>query len=252
LWVVRFEQVASDGGRLGTIYFFLRLNQTTQPDTLSTACEAGNPKNITTFVATVHAPAMRLQPGADGSADGSWGGCYDGFRGRITLPSQPEYDFSGTGTPPYDNTNIQLLAGQVCSGERGARPWHAADRYGCWTMWEIHDADFSNVDHRDSHIDIHIVEESGNDWTLVRRAPNLPDSIHVTANSTVTWQDLRDDTGTDQFDAFYFPVIGQTHVFADCAITATTPGQVGLVIAGTDSANANSFQCVDGWSRTGP
>jgi hypothetical protein len=251
LWVIRLEQTRGSVGRLGTIYFFLRLNETTQPDS-GYACDGSSAKQITTFVASVHAPDMRLQSAADGSANGTWGGCYNLFSATISMPGEPTFELHGSASPPFDAPNIQILGPDFCSGEQRSRQWTANDRAGCWTMYRITDHDFSNVAHPDAYIDIHIREQSGNDWWVVRRSPGLADSIHIRANSTTTWEDLRSDHGTDEFDAYYFPLVGQTHVYANCAMTPTMSGSVGLVIASNDGGNASAFQCTDGWSRTGP
>lgn len=251
LWVLRLEQTRGAGGRLGTIYFFMTLNTTTQSDS-NGACDAGSSKQLTTFVATVHAPDMRLQAATDGSANGSWGGCYDLFSATVHIPGGATFELNGSSSPPFDAPNIQILGPDFCTGERATRSWVAGDRGGCWTMYRVHASDFSIVAHPDAYLDVQIIEQSGNDWTVVRRSPGLADSVHIASNSTTTWEDLRYDNGSEEFDAYYFPLVGQTHVYVNCGITPTTSGAVGLLITNNDGGNPNSFQCTDGWSRTGP
>ena len=256
LWVIRLEQFGSTDRRLGTIYLFLRLNETTQ-STDSAGCYGSAPQPSTTFVATVSAPEMRLQPTATGSANGSWGGCYDLFSASVMITGGPTYNLtgsSGQGAPPYDDTNVQLLGdGQCFTGKYRYRQWSSGDRVGCWTMYRAKTASTGNFDtepHDDAYIDIDMTDQTGNDWTVTH--PSSPDSLlfGVPSNGTVHVQDLRYDNTSDEFFAHSGNIVtGFNDVDGKCALTPSTPNHVGLVLAGTDGKNPNAFQCVNGWSR---
>ncbi|HEX6070556.1 MAG TPA: DUF11 domain-containing protein, partial [Longimicrobiaceae bacterium] len=92
IWRLELEQtddgttVGDIARRRGTINLVLRLNHTTQADP---ACADATRSTITTFLATVEAPASRLQPATRGSANGSWN-CF-GFSGEVRLEDGTTY-----------------------------------------------------------------------------------------------------------------------------------------------------------------
>lgn len=92
IWRLELEQTddGTTGGdigrRRGTINLVLRLNHTSQVDP---ECAEAAQATITTFLASVEAPASRLQPATRGSANGSWN-CF-GFSGEVRLEDGTTY-----------------------------------------------------------------------------------------------------------------------------------------------------------------
>ena len=87
------------------------LNHTTQADP---ACAEAAQSTITTFLASVEAPASRLQPATSGSANGSWN-CF-GFNGEVRLDDGTTYEYYVTAL------NADLSIESVPSASASAQP----------------------------------------------------------------------------------------------------------------------------------
>jgi hypothetical protein len=153
VWRITMEE-SPTADRRGRMYFYLRLNRT---NSSSPSCA-----RITTFLATVEAIDMRLQPGGSGSSNGNWSdsGHCSWFEAELRMQSGEVYQLVG---PPPDETRQIGFAVGNWFGPNG--------RWGGWRMDMLPRADY----HPDSHVDIELFNLSGTAY----------DSVFVKTDSTV-------------------------------------------------------------------
>jgi len=151
IWRLELEQTddGTEGGdigrRRGTINLVLRLNHTTQADP---SCAAASQPNATTFVATVEAPASRLQGPTDGSANGSWN-CH-GFSAEVRLDDGTVFELTSESLTFDPGRSIDLQTPML------ANRWSAGGRRGHFLLAPDERFEYEPFD---THLDVHATNQ---------------------------------------------------------------------------------------------